>query len=137
MRPCCVVVAFLNDQNRDDPVPRLPPLFLGYRHTSPEVWLATGNASTTEYALDDMRLCTGNANQTCNAGTWGLNYKAHLAYFIDMTICQVLTWKRDPETPKHSSDVTDETLAKQLDMFAQLDGQYAAALGSSQAVFSR
>lgn len=35
----------------DDPVPRLPPLLLGYAHTSPEYWLEGGTGTTNYYPI--------------------------------------------------------------------------------------
>lgn len=35
----------------DDPVPRLPPMFLGYTHVSPEYWLSNGTSTTNYYPI--------------------------------------------------------------------------------------
>ncbi|KAG9257759.1 Alpha/Beta hydrolase protein [Emericellopsis atlantica] len=69
----------------DDPVPRLPPIIFGYRHTSPEYWLSVGDATGDDYPVSDIRVCPGNANVQCNAGTFGLDIDAHLNYFGDMS----------------------------------------------------
>lgn len=70
----------------DDPVPRLPPAEFGYRHTSPEYWLSTGTATTTDYGVADVKVCQG-TDTSCNAGTLGLNTDAHLYYFEAIAGC--------------------------------------------------
>ena len=76
-----------------DPVPRLPPaalpLFglLGYRHTSPEIWL-TGEASADpeNIAVEDVESCEGNLNFACNANPIKFfNATDHGLYFGKMT----------------------------------------------------
>ncbi|TAQ83441.1 hypothetical protein B7494_g8232 [Chlorociboria aeruginascens] len=71
----------------DDPVPRLPPLLLGYRHTSPEYWLADGTATTTDYNITDVVVCAGDANLGCNGGTGGFDVTAHGYYFYYISGC--------------------------------------------------
>lgn len=71
----------------DDPVPKLPPIEFGYRHTSPEYWLSTGGATTTDYGVADVKVCQGSADLGCNAGTPGLNAEAHLYYFEAIAGC--------------------------------------------------
>ncbi|KOS16976.1 Mono- and diacylglycerol lipase [Escovopsis weberi] len=70
-----------------DPVPRLPPMALNFRHTSPEYWLSTGDAETVDYSVDDIRICTGTANMSCNGGTIGLSVEAHEHYFQPTNGC--------------------------------------------------
>lgn len=66
----------------DDPVPRLPPIWLfGYFHTSPEFWLESGPNTDIDYAISGIDVCLGYANTTCNAGTSGLDGTAHTYYF--------------------------------------------------------
>jgi len=81
----------------DDPVPRVPPLLLGYRHTGPELWLRTRSvAGTLDYGPADVVVCEGQANMSCNAGTVGFDVDAHLNYFTDLSACQgPMTWRRD------------------------------------------
>lgn len=71
----------------DDPVPRLPPIIFGYRHTSPEYWLSVAGISGPDYPVSDIKVCPGNANIQCNAGTFGLNIDAHLNYFGEISGC--------------------------------------------------
>jgi hypothetical protein len=71
----------------DDPVPRLPGLFLGYRHTSPEYWLSDGAATQNAYQASDIRVCTGYANVACNAAQGGLDVAAHGHYFTTIGGC--------------------------------------------------
>jgi hypothetical protein len=53
----------------NDPVPQLPPTWIGYEHTSPEYWLANGTDTTDDYSAGDVVLCEGVGNESCNAGT--------------------------------------------------------------------
>lgn len=73
----------------NDPVPRLPPIFTGYRHTSPEYWLESYVEDGDDYPLVDVEVCEGNANVDCNAGQDGLDIDSHLYYFgpISTTSC--------------------------------------------------
>jgi pimeloyl-ACP methyl ester carboxylesterase len=107
----------------DDPVPRLPPLLLGYRHTSPEYWLDDGNATTTAYGVSDVTVCTGTANITCNGGTTGFDITAHNYYFEPLDGCSSgdLPFRRD-------TDISDADLEARLNTFAALDYEYATAL---------
>ncbi|KAK8136253.1 triacylglycerol lipase precursor [Apiospora sp. TS-2023a] len=70
-----------------DPVPRLPPIFANYRHTSPEYWLSTGDANTIDYTAADIKVCDGYANIQCNAGQLGLDIDAHGNYFEKIATC--------------------------------------------------
>lgn len=82
----------------DDPAPRvLDPIYLGYRHTSPEYWFHTGTSTTTNYNITDVRVCEGSANKSCNGGEFGFNLIAHLYYFEYTYACAgfALQWKRD------------------------------------------
>lgn len=71
----------------DDPVPKLPPITLNYRHISPEYWINTENV---EVMAEDVEVCSGFANLTgCNAGT-GLgnnNATAHVWYYGKIPAC--------------------------------------------------
>lgn len=113
----------------DDPVPRLPPLLFGYRHTSPEYWLSGGSATTTNYGVADVKVCTGNANVACNAGTFGLDVDAHLNYFLGIANCSP-----DGLPLRRSAEISDADLETRLNAYSTLDIQYAkqlAAGGSS------
>ncbi|KAH6893086.1 lipase [Thelonectria olida] len=101
----------------DDPVPRLPPIIFGYRHTSLEYWLSTGDSDTTAYGISDIKVCEGIANIGCNAGTIGLDIEAHLIYFQDLSGCTgTFTWKRD--------DLTDAELEEKVNSWALQDVEY-------------
>ena len=71
----------------DDPVPRLPPIIFGYRHTSPEYWLSKSESTGEDYPIEEIEVCEGNRNVDCNAGTFGLNVGAHALYFGPISEC--------------------------------------------------
>lgn len=105
----------------DDPVPRLPPILFGYRHTTPEYWLSDGNATTADYTVSDIVVCTGTANTDCNAGEGGFDTTAHSYYLGPIAGCAADTLEfRD------TTNLT-ELYANQI-LFGQLDIAYAAAL---------
>ncbi|KAK8932402.1 Lipase [Metarhizium anisopliae] len=66
--------------HENDPVPRLPPIFTGYRHVTPEYWLSGGDAFQTVYDLSEIRVCKGIANIKCNASRFITDIFAHLYY---------------------------------------------------------
>ncbi|AEO56237.1 hypothetical protein MYCTH_100838 [Thermothelomyces thermophilus ATCC 42464] len=69
----------------DDPVPRLPPLCLNYRHTSPEYWIDPDDKDVV--SIDEIRYCPGYSNTDCNGGTAGLDTSAHGWYFQNLSGC--------------------------------------------------
>ncbi|POR31024.1 Lipase [Tolypocladium paradoxum] len=103
--------------HRDDPVPRLPPIFLGYRHVSPEFWLASGKPSQNDYRISDIKTCPGIANTACNGGTFGFNVISHLLYLGDTAGCAPLplTWKR------HEQGISNAELEQRLNDWSQKD----------------
>lgn len=110
----------------DDPVPKLPPIWLGYRHTSPEYWLSTGNSSTAVYNTTEIEVCVGNANVSCNAGTGGFDIDAHNTYFGPIQVCSAdpLGFKKrdtgnDPELDAHIPE---------MEAWAQQDVDYVESL---------
>ncbi|KAI1469729.1 alpha/beta-hydrolase [Daldinia caldariorum] len=113
----------------DDPVPRLPPIFADYRHTSPEYWLSTGsNDTVTTYAAADVKVCSGFANTHCNGGTGGLDVDAHLSYFGHISGCgpDGLPFK---ERRTRQREVTDDAeLLQRLEEWAALDRQISSTL---------
>ena len=111
----------------DDPVPRLPPILLNYRHTSPEYWVKT--ESTDNVSTADVQVCEGTANVQCNAGTLGLDIDAHRSYFTNISACgsDVTQFRR------RDGEISDEELEERLNMFARLDVGYAAALAEASA----
>ncbi|KAL9104451.1 MAG: hypothetical protein Q9163_000603 [Psora crenata] len=72
----------------DDPVPRLPPLALGFRHISPEYYIQTGNYVPVTAAGIQGPL-TGNVNFSGNTGNLAsLNdIPAHGWYFNNISSC--------------------------------------------------
>ncbi|GAP87613.1 putative lipase [Rosellinia necatrix] len=114
----------------DDPVPRLPPIVFGYAHTTPEYWLSNGNAFTTNYGVDDIKVCTGTRSLGCNAVTLGLNIFSHLYYLDPIAGCSPieLTFKKRQDTnyiwwqgTSPSVDVSDDDLEAQLNDWVYQD----------------
>ncbi|KAK1977162.1 lipase [Colletotrichum cereale] len=101
----------------DDPVPRLPPILFGYRHTSPEYWLSTGSATTIDYTIADIKVCEGDRNTNCNGGTLALDGDAHKYYFRDTGACNAEGF----EFREGDQDVSDEDLAARLTAWAEQD----------------
>lgn len=62
----------------DDPVPRLPPALLGYRHTSPEYYITSGNADPTP---NDITRFTASQAFQGNEGDLGFDTEGHSYYF--------------------------------------------------------
>ncbi|KAJ4387404.1 hypothetical protein N0V93_007996 [Gnomoniopsis smithogilvyi] len=72
----------------DDPVPRLPSHDFGYYHTDVEYWLSDGSATTTLYTGDDVVICTGIYNASCNsAGVISTDWTAHSYYLRHISVC--------------------------------------------------
>jgi len=111
----------------DDPVAKLAPIILDYRHTSPEFWLYDGTAETVDYTISDIETCVGNHNISCNAGTGGFDVTAHLYYFDPISACapNFSIKARDID----SRDVTTDNYAN-LEMYNSLDIAYASQLES-------
>jgi hypothetical protein len=92
----------------DDPVPRLPPIVFGYRHTSPEYWLSNGDGAKLDYAPEEVQVCEGLANIRCNAKpSLTLNTEAHNNYLIPIAAC-------GPPISLREADISDEALAERL-----------------------
>ena len=71
----------------DDPVPRLPPLVLGYVHISPEFYISTGNE--VPVTANDITELTGSINLAGNTGNIGsgTDLTAHGWYFNNISAC--------------------------------------------------
>ncbi|KAF3056271.1 Mono- and diacylglycerol lipase [Daldinia childiae] len=110
----------------DDPVPRLPPIAVDYRHTSPEYWLSGESDNSTLYAASDIKVCEGFANTDCNGGTGGLDIPAHLLYFEHISGCgpDGIAFKRRGG----QRDVSDEELLAKLSDWTAQDREIAATL---------
>ena len=74
----------------NDPIPQLPPTWIGYQHTSPEYWLANGTDTTNVYVADEIIVCVGIGNEDCNAGTGlvPIDGEAHNHYLGNINVCQ-------------------------------------------------
>ncbi|CAJ2507435.1 Uu.00g086210.m01.CDS01 [Anthostomella pinea] len=126
----------------DDPVPRLPPILLNYRHTSPEYWLSDGTSNTTDYTAADIKVCDGFANINCNAGTTGLDTDAHGYYFQVIDGCgpggfefrrRMMARDVDSNVTRDMAtsppqDVTDAVLLAKLDDWVAQDIEFVANL---------
>ncbi|KAI1016627.1 hypothetical protein LB504_006988 [Fusarium proliferatum] len=112
----------------DDPVPRLPPLIFGYRHTTPEFWLSGGGGDKVDYTISDVKVCEGAANLGCNGGTLGLDIAAHLHYFQATDACNAggFSWRRyrSAESVDKRATMTDAELEKKLNSYVQMDKEY-------------
>ncbi|RYP68134.1 hypothetical protein DL771_006876 [Monosporascus sp. 5C6A] len=116
-----------------DPVPRLPPILLNYRHTSAEYWFHTGKSDTTEYTAADAKVCEGHASIGCNAGSFGLDIDSHSYYFQDISACHEggIEWRRDVTHEMGTTEpeeLSDEELETKLNELVAQDIEYAAAL---------
>ncbi|OCK81543.1 alpha/beta-hydrolase [Lepidopterella palustris CBS 459.81] len=69
----------------NDPVPRLPPMALGWRHVSPEYFISSANGvAVTE---NDVAEFVGDSETLGNAGQDSVDVNAHRWYFGNMTAC--------------------------------------------------
>ncbi|KAJ9419482.1 hypothetical protein FOXG_07142 [Fusarium oxysporum f. sp. lycopersici 4287] len=72
----------------NDPVPRVPPMFVGYAHISPEYYISTPGLAPVTTA--DIRVCTGIRNPDCNGAWIIVDILAHIEYFDIMGLCYPL-----------------------------------------------
>ncbi|KAL6913788.1 hypothetical protein FSHL1_011464 [Fusarium sambucinum] len=132
------LAAFISNQaggefrvtNAKDPVPRLPPLVFGYRHTSPEYWLSGSGGNKVDYTINNVKVCEGAANLQCNGGTLGLDIDAHLHYFQETDACSGsgIAWRRYRSVKRESiserDTMTDAELEKKLNNYVAMDKEY-------------
>ena len=90
------VSSYITNQNKggnfrtthfDDPVPRLPPLALGFVHISPEYYISSGN--NVPVTANDITELTGSINLAGNTGNLGdgVDIAAHGWYFNKIGAC--------------------------------------------------
>ncbi|RJE22803.1 Extracellular lipase [Aspergillus sclerotialis] len=71
-----------------DPIPKLPPLLMGYVHISPEYWITAPSSSKVQ--PDQINVLTGLVNWHGNTGTGPPllgDLPAHLWYFQSVSLC--------------------------------------------------
>ncbi|KAF7538267.1 hypothetical protein G7054_g3071 [Neopestalotiopsis clavispora] len=121
----------------DDEIPRLPPAaYLGYAHTTPEYWLRDGPFNRLTYAPEEIIQCDGLVNMDCSGSGYWPAVQSHLYYFVKMTDCGGghahgnMDLGDLPQFTQTTWNKTgyDKDLVERLEMFTQMDQQYALVL---------
>ncbi|TKY86142.1 hypothetical protein EX895_004967 [Sporisorium graminicola] len=75
------LAGFVHINNGNDPVPRLPPTFNGYVHSSGEIWINPHNTNTAV-------TCPGQENENCSDSLSAFDYKTsdHTGTYFDVHI---------------------------------------------------
>ncbi|KAI0403662.1 lipase [Xylaria palmicola] len=122
-----------------DPFARMPPMFLGYAHTSPELWLHSGSPTTIKYERSDVKVCHGVQSHHCNGGTSEPNFKAHNYYLCHTCECSRVKPQAKREGDDYLSwlgtsplkDLTDEQFEARLRDWARKDIEMMTKLESN------
>ncbi|KAL1622078.1 hypothetical protein SLS54_005143 [Diplodia seriata] len=73
--------------HKKDPVPKLPPILLGYVHVSPEYYLS--GANDEEVTIDGVDgPLEGSVNFMGNTGSLAIDFDAHGWYFGNISVCR-------------------------------------------------
>ncbi|ROV90666.1 hypothetical protein VPNG_10117 [Cytospora leucostoma] len=131
-----------------DAVARLPPMQLGFRHTSPEYWLGDGHPRTVDYDAADVVVCKGYYNADCNSGApwWLVDLTSHFYYLVAISHCGEDTARLSLDAvagaadgPVNGTTATNSTtegldpaVADNVAMQAKLDQAYASALAAAE-----
>lgn len=131
-----------------DAIARLPPMQVGFRHTSPEYWLCDGHPRTVDYGPGDVIECRGYYNAECNSGApwWLVDITSHYYYLVAITHCGEDTSRLSLTTPvggddggpvngttatNSTTEGLDPAVADNVAMQAKLDQAYASALAAA------
>jgi triacylglycerol lipase len=69
-----------------DLVPKLPPAFAGFSHSSPEYWITSDDQATV--TTSDIEVIEGVGSKAGNAGTSKADTEAHNWYLGHIDACQ-------------------------------------------------
>ncbi|KAF2465622.1 alpha/beta-hydrolase [Lindgomyces ingoldianus] len=72
--------------HKNDPVPKLPPWLIGFRHVSPEYYISSGNDAMP--TANDITVFMGTNNHDGNEKDTKFDVNAHLSYFGPISGCE-------------------------------------------------